>query len=289
MPGWTALTTLKGEAAACRLADAIDGLAPQPAGVGVFEVEDGSGLWEVGGYFAEKPDVAALSLLALIHGAHDFALSENGDRDWVAEVRRELAPVRAGRFRLHGSHDRASGGGRFDLEIDAAMAFGTGHHGTTRGCLILLDRLARRGLVARRVADIGSGTGALAMAAARLWPARTIASDIDPVARETARVNARTNRLPGIRSLACAGFRHAELRREAPFDLIFANILANPLKRLAPEMARYAAPGGMLILSGILAEQAAGVEAVYRSHGFRRLDRLVLGDWVSLGLSRPSK
>lgn len=288
MSTFTALTTLRDEAAANALAGALERLHPEPAGVGVFEVEDGSATWEVGGYFTGRPDIAGLALLALLHGAKDFVVSDVSDRDWVAEVRRELAPVEAGRFVVHGSHDRGVVGlHKLRLEIDAAMAFGTGHHATTKGCLMVLDRLARRGLVARRVADIGSGTGVLAMGAARVWPVAAVASDIDPVATATALANVLGNGLRGrVACLTAVGFRHGRLRDGAPYDLIFANILANPLKRLAPDMLRFLAPGGVAILSGILANQAAGVEAVYRGFGFGRVEKLVIGEWATLGLRR---
>jgi ribosomal protein L11 methyltransferase len=169
MATYTALTTLDSEAAAQALAAAMEALHPAPTGVGVLEIEDGSGQREVGGYFTEPPDQAGLALLAVIHGARPFAVSRVEDRDWVAQVRRELTPVEAGRFILYGGHDEDRiGVNRWGLKIEAAMAFGTGHHGTTRGCLLLLERLIRRGEKARKVADIGCGTGVLAMAAARV-------------------------------------------------------------------------------------------------------------------------
>ncbi|MEM9139340.1 MAG: 50S ribosomal protein L11 methyltransferase [Pseudomonadota bacterium] len=288
MTSFSALTTLPGQAAAAALGDDLDRLDPAPTGVGVFEVEDGSGLWEVGGYFTERPDIAGLAVLAALHGAADFAVSRIDDTDWVAQVRRELHPVHAGRFTVYGAHDsHRVGPQRLGLKIEAAMAFGTGHHGTTRGCLLLLEHLARRGIVTRRVADIGCGTGVLAMSAARLWRVPVMASDIDGIATATARANARTNGLsPWIQCVTAPGFRHAAVRGAAPYDLVFANILAGPLKRLAPDMADAIVPGGFAILSGILTHQAPGVEAVFRGHGFRRGHRVVLGDWTSLLLIR---
>jgi ribosomal protein L11 methyltransferase len=289
---YSALTTLPGAAAAEALGEALERLEPAPGGVGVFEIEDGSGRWEVGGYFDAPPDIAGLALLAALHGAADFAVARVEDRDWVAQVRRELHPVHAGRFTVHGAHDsHRVGPERIGLKIEAAMAFGTGHHATTRGCLLLIDGLARqgvrRGVRPGRVADIGCGTGVLAMAAARVWRARCVATDIDPVAAATARENVRANRLgPWIRTGMAPGFRHAALRAAAPFDLVCANILAGPLKRLAPDIARHLTPGGHLVLSGILRGQAAGVEAVFRGHGLTRIRRVMLGDWVSLLLRR---
>ncbi|MCH8168092.1 MAG: 50S ribosomal protein L11 methyltransferase [Proteobacteria bacterium] len=288
MTTWTALTTLDGEAAAQALAAAVERLDPAPTAVGVLEIEDGSGRREVGAYFTEPPDEIGLALLAAVHGARPFTVSRVEDRDWVAQVRRELTPVEAGRFILYGGHDADRiPVNRVGLRIEAAMAFGTGHHGTTRGCLLLLERLIRRGEKPRRVADIGCGTGVLAMAAAKVWRAPCVATDIDPVACWTAGENVRANRLhPWVSTGQAAGFRGGLARARAPYDLIFANILAAPLKRMAPELARHLAPGGVAILSGLLAAQARGVEAVYAGHGLRRADRVELGEWVSLMLRK---
>jgi ribosomal protein L11 methyltransferase len=173
------------------------------------------------------------------------------------------------------------------LEIEAAQAFGTGHHATTQGCLEALDRLARTGFRPRRVADIGAGTGVLAMAAAALWPVRAVAGDIDPVAAATARANAAANGLAArVACVTAPGFRHPRLRAGAPYDLIFANILAGPLRRLAPAIAAHQAPGGIAILSGILARQAPGVLAVYRGWGYCTLAAPEPGEWKTLVLRR---
>jgi hypothetical protein len=146
MPTYTALTTLPGKAPAEALGEALESLSPEPTGVGVFEIEDDSGLWEVGAYFTEAPDEAGLALLATIHGAKDFTVSELPETDWVAHVKRELAPVVAGRFFVYGSHDADKvPADKVPLLIEAAMAFGTGHHGTTQGCLRAIDRLAGEG------------------------------------------------------------------------------------------------------------------------------------------------
>ena len=288
MTTWTAFTTLAGEAPATLLGEALETLRPAPTGVGVIEVEDGSGRWEVAGYFDARPDIAGLELLAAVHAARPFAVSRLDDRDWVAQVRRELSPVRAGRFVVHGGHDRgAAGVNRIGLEIEAAMAFGTGHHATTRGCLLALERLARTGLVAERTADVGCGTGVLAMAAARLWHRSVIAADIDPVAVATARANIRANRLPAALPVVRApGLRHPVLHAGAPYDLVFANILAAPLVAMAGDMAAHLAPGGRAILSGILRRQARRVLGVYAGHGLVLRERLMIGDWATLTLER---
>ncbi len=288
MTTYTALTTLRDKNDSDALAAMLEHMQPEPTGVGVFEVEDGSGTWEVGGYFTERPDEAGLILLAAMHNARPFVVSKVEDRDWVAQVRRELTPVYAGRFVVFGGHDKDTiPSNLIHLEIEAAMAFGTGHHGTTQGCLMSLDKLVTQGLQADNVADIGCGTGVLAMAAASVWPCATLAADIDPIATATARANVRANGLGNrINCYTSVGFRSEALRKHAPYDLIFANILAGPLKRLAPDMAMHTARGSVLILSGILNRQALGVETMYKSWGFHRRDRLVIGEWTTLTLER---
>ena len=289
MPTFTALTTLPGEDAALALSDALEKMRPEPTGVGVFEIEDGSGLWEVGGYFLEQPDEVVLDVLALAFGAKPFALSELPEIDWVAKVRRELSPVEAGRIFVFGSHDAGQvPPGRVALQIEATVAFGTGHHGTTLGCLRAVDRLFEQGFRPARVADIGCGTAVLAMAAAAVLPhALVIASDIDQVAVDVAEANVAINRLDGrIETMEAAGFAHPRLAEAAPFDLVFANILKGPLIELAPPMAAHTAPGSLVILSGLLVAQAEAVSAAYVAAGFSPASRDDIGEWSTLVLRR---
>tara|TARA_R110002049_G_scaffold23781_5_gene84600 strand:+ start:52799 stop:53671 length:873 start_codon:yes stop_codon:yes gene_type:complete len=290
MPTFTALTTLAGRDPAYALGDAMERLNPEPTGVGVFEMEDGSGLWEVGGYFEETPDAAALAVLAAAMGAKPFVVSELPETDWVAHVRRELSPVEAGRFFVYGSHDADKVPDDCEpLLIEAAMAFGTGHHGTTLGCLRALDKLATDGFQGRRVADIGCGTAVLAMAAARIWPDTVLASDIDEVAVDVAQANVDANGLTGrVDCVEAAGFDHPQLAAAAPFDLIFANILKGPLVALAPDMAQALQPGGYAILSGILNEQADEVIAVYAEAGINLVQRDSIVDWTTLTLQKKT-
>ncbi len=291
MATFTALTTTFGAKCATALGEALEELHPTPTGVGVFEVEDDSGLWEVGGYFTEKPDEIALALLAAAHGAKDFVTSRVEDRDWVAQVRRELHPVDAGRFTVYGGHDsHRVGVNRIGLRIEAAMAFGTGHHGTTKGCLVLFDRLLRQGHRPGRVADIGCGTGVLAMGAAKALKVPCVATDIDAVASDTARANIVANGAgPWVQTGQAIGTRSDLYRKAAPFDLVFANILAAPLKRLAPQISTHLTSGGHAILAGLLTHQTKGVEAVFRGHGLVCVDRIVLGEWRSLVLRKAGK
>lgn len=288
MPTFTAFTTLTGKAEAEALGEAMERLSPEPTGVGVFEIEDGSGLWEVGGYFIEAPDEAGLALLAVAFGSKPFVISQLPETDWVAHVRRELAPVEAGRFFVYGSHDADKIPANAEpLLIEAAMAFGTGHHGTTLGCLKALDRLIEDGVVAQNTVDIGCGTAVLAMAAARIWPQEVLASDIDPVAVEVAQSNVDANGLTGkVRCIEAAGFDAEALSAKAPYDLIFANILKGPLMALAPEISENLVPGGHAILSGILNEQADAVQAIYEENGNNLVYRDEIGDWTTLVLRK---
>ncbi|WP_050523002.1 50S ribosomal protein L11 methyltransferase [Pseudorhodobacter wandonensis] len=291
MPTYTALTTLIGQDAAEALAEAMERMEPEPTGVGVFEIEDDSGLWEVGAYFLEAPDAVTLELLAVAFEAKPFVVSELPEVDWVAHVRRELAPVEAGRFFVFGSHDLdkvPTDSSRVPLQIEATVAFGTGHHGTTLGCLRAFDRLIDQGFAPARVADIGCGTAVLALAAARVLPdALIIASDIDQVAVDVARANMAINKLDGrVECLEAAGFEHPRLREAAPYDLVFANILKGPLVELAPHMAKHIAEDGLCILSGLLVVQAESIEAAYHAVGFESVAREDLGEWSALVLRR---
>ncbi|UTS79476.1 50S ribosomal protein L11 methyltransferase [Phaeobacter piscinae] len=288
MPTFTALTTLTGKAPAEALGEAMERLMPEPTGLGVFEVEDGSGLWEVGGYFTETPDEAGLALLATMFDAQPFVISELPETDWVAHVRRELAPVEAGRFFVYGSHDADKvPADRIPLLIEAAMAFGTGHHGTTLGCLKALDTLIDDGFVGDKVADIGCGTAVLAMAAARVWDGQILASDIDQVAVDVAEANLKANDMEGrVHCLEAAGFDAPALADAAPFDLIFANILKGPLVALAPDVAAHLRSDGYAILSGLLNEQADEVQGVYAQNGINLVQRSEIGDWTTLLLQK---
>jgi ribosomal protein L11 methyltransferase len=270
------------------LADAMENMSPEPYGVGVFELEEDSGVWEVSGYFTEIPSEADLALLATSFTAKPFVVAEVPDIDWVAHVKRELPPVEAGRFFVYGSHNADDlPDDKIGLLIEAAMAFGTGHHGTTLGCLRALDALATDGFVGTNVADIGCGTAVLGMAAAKIWPNPVVASDIDEVAVTVAETNVAANDMQGrVTCLEAAGFGHPDLLAKAPYDLVFANILKGPLVALAPDMAINVTEGGYAILSGILNEQADDVIAVYVENGFNLIKRDEIVDWTTLTLRR---
>jgi ribosomal protein L11 methyltransferase len=208
-------------------------------------------------------------------------------KDWVTESLSGLVPVRAGRFIVHGAHDRSSvRPNDLDIEIEAALAFGTGHHGTTRGCLLALAMLAKQRRF-RHVLDLGTGSGVLAIAAARIFHTRILATDIDRIAVAAARGNARLNRAgPGITLAHATGTKAPLIASRAPYDLIFANILMAPLMRLAVALSRLAAPNGRVVLSGLLPSHANAILAIYRAQGLVLVRRIPLEGWVSLVLKR---
>ncbi|WP_150286450.1 50S ribosomal protein L11 methyltransferase [Rhabdaerophilum calidifontis] len=252
---------------------------------------DSAAPWQAELVFAGAIDEAAIrALVAEIAGAEAgqaLVFERIEARDWIAASLEGLEPVSAGRFTIHGAHDRAARRpNRVNIEIEAALAFGTGHHGTTRGCLLLLDSLLKRRRPAA-IVDIGSGTGVLAMAAAAMLKRRVRAGEIDPDSVRIARANARLNGVPHlVRPVVAAGLKHPALRARGTYDLVFANILAGPLKRLAPEIAAATAPGGHVILSGMLAGDVPGMRARYGAFGFRLRRRIDLEGWSSLLLAK---
>ena len=258
-----------------------------PLAVTINETDEARNLWETVAYFADEAEAAE----ARLHFAYDRGLiAPLPDTDWVKQSLEGLAPVAAGRFFLHGSHDRERRRpGGIALEIDAGTAFGTGHHGTTEGCLVALDALLKRGNP-RRILDVGCGTGVLAIAAAKAAGQPAIASDIDPEAVRVTRLNARLNGVaPRIRALTAAGLKDPRIAAGAPYDLIFANILARPLVALASGLAHMLAPGGSLVLSGLTRDQARWILATYRNRGLVPLSRIDRGNWSSLVLTKRQK
>jgi len=274
------------------LADCLSELA-QPAAdaVAMSRLADNSGLWRIEAYYSQLPEDALAAVLRACDLPSGYLRAlPLPEKDWVSQSLEGLSPVRTGRFFIHGSHDRPlHPRPAISLRIDAGTAFGTGHHGTTRGCLLALEHLHRR-LRPRAVIDIGTGTGVLAMAAARLWKVPVIASDIDPVAISVARENARHNQAaPLIRFVTAPGARHPAIRAAAPCGLVMANILAGPLKRMSAALSALTAPGGHLILSGLLTSQEALLLAAFQAHGLRLSRRLRLAEWSTLILRRPGR
>ena len=273
----------------------VESFEPAEAASTAFETDDrlpgGGRAWLMEAYFGAAPDEAAVR--ALIALAADeataasaaFGLTEK--RDWVANSLAGLKPVRAGRFLVHGAHDRARvGPNDVAIEIEAGLAFGTGHHGTTRGCLLHFDRLLKRRRPAR-VLDVGCGAGVLAIAAAKVLRRKVSLGDIDPVAVEVANANAKLNGVGGsCRAVVSRGVESERLRAGAPYDLVFANILARPLRQLAPSLAGVMSAEGEAIVSGLLLADVAGVLASWRAQGFHLAERIELEGWASLRLRR---
>jgi ribosomal protein L11 methyltransferase len=256
-------------------------------------IEDDPDSWQLDAYFEGKPNSAAIAAVqSLVPSAARMRLRPERirDSDWVTLSQSGLSPVRAGRFYVHtGGNAGTVPEGAHPIRIEAGRAFGTGHHETTSGCLVLLDELKRQGMVFRNLLDLGTGTGLLAFAALHLWPrADATASDIDPAAIGVTAENARVNGVavgegPGAVTLVVApGLDHKVLIRRAPYDLIIANILAGPLIDLAPGIAAALAEGGTLLLAGLLDRQAGDVIRAYRRHGLVLQERLLTGDWPAL-------
>ena len=251
--------------------------------------------WQLDVYVEDEPDAALVATIAaLVPSAAGTkpAIDRIEEQDWVALSQSGIEPIRAGRFFVHTpSNADAVPDGLTGFEIDAGRAFGTGHHETTTGCLMMLDRMKRRGLRFTDIADVGTGTGLLAFAARALWPsAKVIASDIDPVSIEVSAENAAVNRIPlgrgrgHIELVVAAGLAHRRLKARLPYDLLIANILAGPLIELAPVFGNAVLPGGSLILAGLLDTQAEAVARAYRRQRFYVADRIDRGDWPTLRL-----
>ena len=275
------------EQTARRLVDVLtEVLFEGEAAVAAFERPDRG--WDVTLHFAEAPDQALLRDLVANAAGEAIAASLVFDtiaaKDWVKASLEDLVPVPAGRFVVHGQHDRARvPPNKLGIEIEAALAFGTGHHGTTRGCLLLLDHVLKARRRPAKVLDLGTGTGVLAIAAAKALQVPVLASDIDPPSIRVARENADLNKVAHlVQVIRAVGFAAPDFARHGPFDLVLANILANPLRQLAGPMAARLAPSALVILSGLLTPQARSVIPAYRARGLVPLVHLKIEGWSSL-------
>ena len=260
--------------------------------VAVFETDEEKAIWTVSVYCdGEKR--------AYVRGVIDVVLAETGigpgiteetleDENWVEKTLQDLAPVRAGRFLVHGSHDRDTvHAHEHGILIDAAMAFGTGHHGTTAGCLHMLSQAMKRQRYANAL-DLGTGTGVLAIAIAKAAHIPVLATDIDPVATRIAEENARLNGVfREVSAVTASGFHHRAIAARKPYDLIVANILAGPLQAMARDFSRHLAPDGTAILSGLLPHQKARIVASYRVQGLHLLSAHYQDGWMTLEFRRP--
>lgn len=279
-------TEKRAEIALSLMSDAFedDGFA-----IATMEIDEKNDIWEASVYMFREDEAAVHERFAALL-AEDFPEAviereELPDIDWIAKSLEGLKPVRAGRFIVHGSHDRGTARpGEIAIEIEAGQAFGTGHHGTTAGCLEVIFSVMRSRRV-KRVLDLGTGSGVLAIAARKLAPARVLATDIDPIATRVARENVRINEIAsGVTLETAPGFHSTAFRRHGPFDLIIANILARPLMRMAPQLATQLSPGGDVILSGILASQRWKVLAAYNGAGLRHVHTIWRNGWVTIHL-----
>jgi ribosomal protein L11 methyltransferase len=278
------------EQAARRIADLLtEALADGEAAVAAFAGPTGS--WDITMHFADSPDQGTIRELVALAAGEEAAQSMQFDtveaKDWVKATLDELVPVHAGRFVVHGAHDRNKvAPNRLGIEIEAALAFGTGHHGTTRGCLLLLGEVLKAHQP-RRVLDLGTGTGVLAIAASKALHTRVLASDIDALSAKVAAENARANGVGPLVEVAWGnGFSAPLLRQRRPFDLVLANILANPLRQMATAMSAHLAGGARVILSGLLSPQAPSVIAAYRARGLIVERQIRIEGWSSLLLHK---
>lgn len=256
----------------------------------VFDLDEANGIKEVSLYATEEVEQVEQRLRLIMDDAGvdaEIGREVLPDIDWVAKSLEGLQPVRAGRFLVHGSHDRHKRRtGDLAIEIEAGLAFGTGHHGTTSGCLEMIETVVRRERP-KNALDLGTGSAVLAIAVAKLAHIPVLATDIDPVATKVAAQNVRLNRVSAyVETRTAPGFADPIFRARAPFDLIVANILARPLMRLAPDMARSVRLGGSLILSGILERQRNAVLSAYIGQNLRHVRTLTRGEWVTLHLKR---
>ncbi len=260
--------------------------------IATTEIDEKKDIWEASVYMmtADEADVRARVEAALRLSFPEATLEREviPDIDWVSKSLEGLKPVRAGRFLVHGSHDRDKvRTGDIAIEIDAGQAFGTGHHGTTAGCLEVIDRVLRARTV-RNALDLGTGSGVLAIAVRKLRNIPVLATDIDPIAVRVAAENVRRNGITsGISTVTAPGFHSTAFSEHGPFDLIIANILARPLIRMAPQLVAHLAPGGSVILSGILAEQRWKVLAAYNGAKLRHVRTIWRNGWVTIHLDRP--
>lgn len=281
---WTVAVTVPAHA----MAAVDDALTALGGTVAMHELDDGAA-WRLIAYLDAPPDEAAVTA-AIAAAAGDpeaaVAFASIGRTDWVAYVEERSPPIDAGRFWVYGSHVRAAPPpDRIAIRLDAGMAFGSGTHETTRGCLIALSGLASAPV--RRALDMGTGSGILAIAIARLWDAPVVACDVDPVAVEIARENAAANGVAvRIQAVAGDGYATPEVAANAPYDLVVANILANPLVEMAPSLAAVLAADGTAVLSGLLDDQADEVIAAHAAVGLDLAGRTILGRWHTLTVRR---
>ena len=274
----------RAEAEAAAAAIDIDPVL-ESATYAILEEDEARGVWRIDAYPISDEEAQALVAVLSSHGGLQVASQALADADWLALALSGLPPVRAGRFFVFGAHDRGRiPANAVGLRIEAGAAFGTGHHGTTSGCLVAFDALLKAERF-DRVLDVGTGTGVLAIAAARTGSPCVVGTDIDAVSVRIARENAVLNRARAV-FVRTDGLKHRAVASASPYDLVFANILARPLVRLAPAIRGALKPGGVAILSGLLRGQQRFVAAAYLARGFRLRRRVLRDAWATLVLER---
>ena len=278
---------------AIELSDVLEACPwPEALAVSMVETDEAGDLWRIEAIYGDEPDSTgiddALRRAGLDHAG--LAIAAVPQKDWVRESLAGLAPVVAGRLFVHGNHDRhLRPSGSISIEIDAGLAFGTGHHNTTRGCLVALQTVLKSHKP-KNCLDLGCGSGVLAIAACKLTGITAIASDIDEAAVTVTRDNARLNGTAHLmRCVTATGLNHPAISAHAPYDLIMANILARPLISLAPAIAGALSPDGRLILSGLTGEQVRMVRAAYLTQGLSVIDTLLDDNWATLTLAQKQR
>lgn len=289
-PEYWKVTFALPQAAAATAEEAFEGVA---LSVSAFEIDEKNHLWSFEILCAASPDMddikRRLMVLAALHNVDVpvARLQKVVQEDWLAKVARDFPPLAIGRFYVHGAHvkERAPPGA-VSIQVEAGAAFGSGEHGTTSGCLMALEQMSKKRQF-RNILDLGCGSGILAIAAAKLWKSRVLATDIDPIAVRVTRDNAAINRVQAHLDTAVSdGYAADSIRRAAPFDLIVSNILARPLVQFAPDLAAHLAPGGAAVLSGLLVSQEPQVRAAHAMQGLNLVRRIVRGEWCALVLER---
>lgn len=298
MTSWKlTLPCTRAEAEAIEIGDALAAIEPVPVLMTSERVVDDAEAWQLDAYFEAKPDkatVAAIRALIPSSGIADAAIERLADEDWVTLSQAGIEPVVTRRFYVHTSTNKGIvPPGATAFQIEAGLAFGTGTHETTSGCLLMLEGIKARGTVVRNLIDLGTGTGLLAFAAMHLWPrAYATATDIDAIAIDVTALNAAVNGVSlGVRQGELAltvadGAADALVLGRAPYDLVIANILAAPLIAMAADFAALTAAGGQIVLAGLLTSQADAVARAYRRHGCRVAGRIERGDWTILRLRK---
>ncbi len=258
--------------------------------VAAFETDEANHIWTIELLYESEPDMEDIKRrLLLLSALHDVplpvaTLKQLPAQDWLKAVARDFPPLSIGRFYVHGAHVKdAPPAGSISIQVDAGAAFGSGEHGTTSGCLEAMEWLAKSHHF-RNVLDMGCGSGILAIAASKLWRGEVLAADIDPVAVNVTKENARINRAR-LDTVVSDGYSHEKIKRTAPYDLIISNILARPLVAFAPQLKRHLRGGGMAVLSGLLSSQEAQVKSAHMAQGLKLERRFNNGDWCTLVLS----